>query len=219
EVKGARRELLLRYSKPVYSYLRSATKYAESADELYQEFALRFVRGDFQRAHPTKGKFRGYLKTALHHLIADFYRNKTRQPGPLPQAEIAGAEEESWAPASELEYYTSWRGELLNRAWLGLEAFEKETGQPLHTVLRCRTDHPNMQSPQLATHLTTLLGMPITAGWVRKRIHFARRKFTELLTQEVCATLDSPTPELIKQELGELGLLEYCEGFLEEQKP
>src|SRR3712207_7176976 len=45
-----------------------------AAEELLQEFAVRFLRGDFRRADPQRGRFRDYVKTALIHLVIDHQR-------------------------------------------------------------------------------------------------------------------------------------------------
>src|ERR687883_306983 len=89
----ARQQLLEQYGTPVYRYLRAATRDADAADELYQEFALRFVRGDFQRAHPDRGRFRDFLKTCLYHLVIDHQRRQSKRPLALPAEEVAGAAE------------------------------------------------------------------------------------------------------------------------------
>ena len=46
----ASRKRLDRYLRSVFRYLLAITRNAESAEELTQEFSLRFLRGDFQRA-------------------------------------------------------------------------------------------------------------------------------------------------------------------------
>jgi RNA polymerase sigma-70 factor (ECF subfamily) len=212
--KEARRKLMRDYGAPVYRYLLAAVRDAETADELYQEFALRFVRGDFRRAHPDRGRFRDFLKTALYHLIVDHYRRRERQPQPLPEQELAASSILTHTPGSDEEFITAWRGELLERAWSGLEQFERETGRPLYTVLRFRTEHPELQSPQMSEQLTQRLGRPVTAAWVRKRLQQGRAKFVELLLQELKQTLEDPTGEELEQELLELGLLDYCRSAL-----
>jgi RNA polymerase sigma-70 factor (ECF subfamily) len=212
--KEARRKLMRDYGAPVYRYLLASVRDEETADELYQEFALRFVRGDFRRAHPDRGRFRDFLKTALYHLVVDHYRRRERQPQPLPEHDLAGSETFSHTPASDQEFITAWRGELLERAWCGLERFEIETGRPLYTVLRFRTEHPELQSPQISEQLAQRLNQPVTPGWVRKRLHLARAKFVELLLQELRQTLEDPDDEVVEQELLELGLLEYCRSAL-----
>ena len=56
----------------------------EAADELSQEFSLRFVRGDLKGADRERGRFRDYLKGVLFHLIGDYWRRRKRAPQALP---------------------------------------------------------------------------------------------------------------------------------------
>src|SRR5262249_6092988 len=58
EVKAAQQAVLERYRPAVYRYLLACLSDADAADELCQEFSLRFVRGDFRNANPEKGRFR-----------------------------------------------------------------------------------------------------------------------------------------------------------------
>src|SRR5947199_4759448 len=83
-VNPAFQRLLLRYSPAVYRYLLAAVRDPEAADELFQEFALRLVRGAFQRADPQRGRFRDFLKTALIHLVTDHLKGKRKTARRLP---------------------------------------------------------------------------------------------------------------------------------------
>lgn len=214
EMKAARRQLMQRYGAPIYRYLRASVRDTDAADELYQEFALRFVRGDFKRASPDRGRFRNFLKTALYHLIVDHQRRQKRQPVPLsPDSPEPGVDAEQVA-TSDAEFLSAWRAKLLARAWDALAGFEQETGQPLYTVLRFRADQPDLQAPQMAEQLAARLGKPVTPEWVRKRLHLARAKFADYLLDEVRQTLEEPTEEALEQELVDLGLLEYCRSAL-----
>src|SRR5262245_3862711 len=60
----ARAALIERYQTAAYRYLLAATRDADVADDLFQEFALRLVRGDFHRADGRRGRFRDYVKSA-----------------------------------------------------------------------------------------------------------------------------------------------------------
>jgi RNA polymerase sigma-70 factor (ECF subfamily) len=212
-VSAARRQLLERYSRAAYRYLLGAVRDADVADELFQELALRLVRGDFHRANRERGRFRDFLKTVLYHLIVDHQRRQQRRPAPLgpdtpePAGETAPFE-------SDQQFQDAWRAELMRRAWDGLAEVERQTGQPLHTVLRYRTDYPQARSPQMAEELSRQLARPVSAGWVRKRLFLAREKFTDLLVEEVAQSQEGPTPEELEQELADLGLLEYCRSAL-----
>src|SRR5262245_15733603 len=70
-----RQQLLMeRYCGAVYRYLLGALRDHDAAEDLFQEFAERFLRGEFRRADPQRGRFRDYVKTALIHLVTDYYR-------------------------------------------------------------------------------------------------------------------------------------------------
>jgi DNA-directed RNA polymerase specialized sigma24 family protein len=81
---AAQCQFVQRYCGAVYRYLLGALRNEDAAEELFQEFALRFVRGDFRRADPERGRFRDYLKTALVHLVTDHHRRRASRPRPLP---------------------------------------------------------------------------------------------------------------------------------------
>ena len=68
--------LIQRYRAAVYRYLLGAVRDPDAAEELGQEFAIRFLRGDFKRANPDRGKFRNYVKKVLINLVNDFHRSR-----------------------------------------------------------------------------------------------------------------------------------------------
>src|SRR5437763_1715956 len=73
-----RRQLLLRYHGAVYRYLLGALRDADQAEELAQDFAVRFLRGDFKRADPQRGRFRDFLKTALRNLLKNHWKAQAK---------------------------------------------------------------------------------------------------------------------------------------------
>ena len=58
---AAQREIVLRYCPAVYHYLLATTRDVHVADDLAQEFALRFLRGDFRRADPQGPRIKSSL--------------------------------------------------------------------------------------------------------------------------------------------------------------
>src|SRR4051812_12204671 len=81
---AAQGELLARYCASAYRYLRALVRDEAGAEELCQEFALRFLRGDFRHADPQRGRFRDYLKAALCHLAGEHLRRELARLAPLP---------------------------------------------------------------------------------------------------------------------------------------
>src|SRR5262245_20611504 len=88
---AAQTQLLLRYHSAVYRYLLGIVRDSEVAAELSQEFAVRFLRGDFHRANPQRGRFRDFLKTSLRHLAQDYWRKLNKASLPLPDDPSAPA--------------------------------------------------------------------------------------------------------------------------------
>jgi RNA polymerase sigma factor (sigma-70 family) len=213
--KSARQQLLERYGDAVQRYLRNALHDPHAADEVFQEFALQLVHGKLRGADPQRGRFRYFVKGTLFHLIADYRRQRSSWPRPLPADAanlLAGPEEDV---ESDKLFMKSWCDELLARAWSALAAVETETAQPLHTVLRFRADHPELKSPELAEALGVQLGKPLTAVGVRQTLHRAREKFAGFLLDEIIHSLENTEPDQVIEELAELGLLDYCRPALQ----
>lgn len=216
----AQAQLLRRYSPAIYRYLLAALRDPDAADELYQEFALRLVRGDFHRADARRGRLRDFLKTALFHLIVDVQRRRKRVGEPLVAAEDAVAPVDGSAEAeADRRFLEVWRSELLARAWDALAAHEKQTGQPLHSALRLRSDRPDLHSPELAERLAARMGRPVSAVAFRKMLSRARAAYTDYLIDAVARSLTNPTREDLEQELIDLGLLSHCREALDRLPP
>jgi RNA polymerase sigma-70 factor (ECF subfamily) len=56
EAGDAQQRLLERYTGAVRRYLLGALKDEDAAQDVFQDFALAFLRGDFQRADRDKGR-------------------------------------------------------------------------------------------------------------------------------------------------------------------
>lgn len=213
EIAEAQEALLERYSGSIYRYLLGALRDANAADEVFQEFALRFVRGDFRRADPERGQFRRFLKTALFNLVYDFQKRRRRHQGvDVELIQPAAPESE---PDHDAAFTKSCMEDYLDRAWRALGQVQAETGQPYADVLRLRVDHPDLKSPELAAKLGQKTGKAYSAEATRQLLHRSRHRFAELLCHEVQLTLGSTAPDALANELMELGLYSYCKPILE----
>jgi RNA polymerase sigma-70 factor (ECF subfamily) len=214
-VSRAQRMLMRRYCGAAYRYLLAAVRDPDVAEELCQEFALRFVRGDFQRADPERGRFRDFVKTALYNLIVDYHRRQQAQPGPLPSASWRLPAVTTDPADTDEEFVTLWRAELLGRVWEALASVQERTGQLFHTVLHWRVTHPAEPATRLAAELSERVGRPFTEGGIRQTLRRARQKFADLLLDEVARSLETTEMERIEQELIDLGLHTYCRPALD----
>ena len=216
DAQNAQQKLLDQYGGAIRRYLFASLKDGDAADEVYQEFALRFVRGDFRNADPEKGRFRGFVKTVIFRLIVDYHRRCKRER----HDDLTEAHDPVEFPAKQMdeEFTASWRSELLGQAWNRLQDRESSTGKPFYTVLRFRADHPEMRSPEIAKELSLQLGREINAGNARVLVHRARDMFADVLLETVQQSLAEDSTDELEQELMALNLLSYCKPALERRR-
>ena len=222
---AARNALLLRYIEVVLRYLRAALRDPGVVDQVCSNFALRVLESDrlYQNADPERGRFRDYLKAVLQHMIADYYRQESREN---KQCQRLSGEYELPDPSSlseelDQDFVRCWREELIKWVWRQLDQRDQKTGQKYAVLLRLQAKKPEMRSTQLAELLSQKLGKPFTAAGVRQLLHRAREVFGDLLVAEVARSLqvDPGDPDgnrRVEEELIDLGLLfSYCKKALE----
>jgi RNA polymerase sigma factor (sigma-70 family) len=248
EVVSAKQQLLQHYYHAIYRYLRAMVRDGDEAGELTHEFAVRFLRGDFRCADPSRGRFRDMLKRALRHLAIDYWRRKRaekeRAPLPLwdgrpeeadwrrcpPRRRTDGASVADWRrrppprrgpgdpSLADRTFVRGWSAEMLAKAWESLARIEGETACCYHTVLRLRTEHPEQGSAELARRASARLGRPLTEGAFRQVLRRAREKFADLLVAEVARTINTRDPDAVEEELIELDLHSYCRRSVERMR-
>jgi RNA polymerase sigma-70 factor (ECF subfamily) len=201
------RALMHRYCGAAYRYLVGAVRNEELALELFQEFAVRFLRGDFRLADPHKGRFRDYVRTALMHLVTDHFRQIKAWPQALPEELIDPRDSAQDPDNANDQFVASWRDELIDRTWQTLA----QSQPSYHALLMFHVGQPGILASELAARLAEELQRPISADNARVMLHRARRRFAELLVAEVEHSLERPTPAALEEELKTLRLWSMCE--------
>lgn len=211
---SAQQMLLEQYGGAIQRYLLAAVRSPEVANDLFQEFAIKFLRGDFVTADPAKGKFRSFVKTVLFRMVASHYRKlsarKVINVGDVPEPEQLDTTQYE----DEAAFIGAWRSEVLENTWKSLEAFEAEGGPKYNTVLRARVGNPAADSDELAAIVSRETGREISSGNVRVLVHRSRDKFAALLIQNIANSLENPTRAMVESELIELRLIDYCREHL-----
>jgi RNA polymerase sigma-70 factor (ECF subfamily) len=215
-VKAAQAEVLERYYGSIYRYALKVLGEADLAEEACQEFALRFVRGDFRHADPAKGRFRDYVKTAVIHLLNEFRRREQDRRRALA-LESGVAEAVPTPPPvdpGDSEFQQLWRKELLNRAWHEMECQQPASGPPYYAALRIKADQPDLTAADLADRLRDAGKGTYGASGMRQVLHRARELFADRLLDEVARSVMSEDHHILTEELIELDLLTYCREAL-----
>lgn len=194
-----------RYGAAIRAYLRALIPSEHDADEVEQDLLLQVVERGFPDGMGRRGKFRYYLMTVVRNAALAYFRKKSRRPvtvadlSSIPAAQIA---DRAWD--------RSWRECVMKNAWLALRAHEQRNpGNLFHTVLRTSIKHSDEDSALLAIRVSSATGQKLSPEAFRKQLSRARRKFGELLIDEVARTMSHVTPELLEDELSSLDLLKY----------
>lgn len=215
ESSSAQQQLLAIYGGAIRRYLVGAVRNDDLADELFQEFACKFLRGELKSADPQRGKFRSFVKTVLFRLVALYFRKANIRKETSFDAWDAVNDQPSTPQDDGELFLLSWREDVLNRTWEALATQELAGGPPYNTVLRTKVQNATANSMQLAELMSGALGKSISSGNARVMVHRARDRFADLLIETVAESLETPTRENIEAELVELRLIDYCRQSLE----
>ena len=201
-----------RYGRAIRKYLSTLIHDPNDAEEVEQEFMLRMIQKGFHTADSNKGKFRYYLVTIVRNAAMQWLCRRNQVP-----MSIEGLERMPVSDASQLEWTSDWRKCILKAAWKSLDKYQKRTTNNLFcTVLRASAQFPDVDSPTLAKQISEQTGQQLTPEAFRKQLSRARKRFADLIVQEVARTLVEPTLDGIKDELNCLDLMKYVEGYLPE---
>ncbi len=203
---GQPHAFLDRYGRAVRGYL-NALLGPDDGEEAAQAFAVKVLGGAFAGWGPGRGRFRDYLKRAVHNCAQDLRRGRARAPMSLEDLDS------SITPGSPGSVWMGlYRAEILRAALRALEAFQAERpGNVFSTLIRALGERAGeaerMSDDELARVLSKATGKEYSPANARMQATRARRKLAELIRVEVAATLDEPSPEAIEDELQTLGLL------------
>ncbi len=199
-----------RYGRAIRKYIATLIRDPNDAEEVEQDFMLRMVQKGFHTADSNKGKFRYYLITIVRNAAMQWLCRRNQMPMSAEGMELVPASVEA-----HTEWTSDWRKCIMKSAWKTLDKYQKRTtGNLFCTVLRVSAQYPEVDSTTLAKKVSEMTGQHLTPEAYRKQLSRARKRFADLIVQEVARTLIEPTLEGIKDELNCLDLMKYVEGYL-----
>lgn len=212
--QAAQNLLLEIYSPSIRRYLLASLRDQAAADEVYQNFALRLVRGDYASADPDKGRFRSFVKTVLYRLMIDDHRGKKRHRANQIVADPVDDRGPAVESLADQEFQQHWREGLLNHAWQQLEADQNQRGGIYYSLLRARADNAEMSHDDLIEFVEQQTGTRLNPGSLRVTLHRARQKFADHLVEAVASSLSDRSESHLEDELIVLDLKKYCEDAI-----
>jgi RNA polymerase sigma factor (sigma-70 family) len=184
------------YWYPVYSYLRGRGCDADKAKDLTQAFFARLLeKHTLKRADPERGRFRTFLLASLTNFVSnERVRSERRRGGsagvsldaPLETAEQRYALELRDDLTPEELYYRRWVSVLLARV---LNQLRDEFADSDRTELFDGLKGYLTGGKGAAPYETAASRLGMTEGALKVAIHRLRRRYRELLHEEVARTV------------------------------
>ena len=196
--REALEQLCAAYWYPLYVFARRQGHDAAESEDLTQEFFARLLqRNDLAEVSPDHGRFRCFLLASFKHLLAnEYHRQKTQKRGGL--ATLVSLEREEPETRYRLEPADPVTPEtLFERRW-ALTVLER-------AVERVREEYAVSEKADLFDELKEFLSnqksLPhatiaskygISVGAVGVTIHRLRKRYAEILRDEVSHTVSTP---------------------------
>ncbi len=183
-------ELCRIYRPAVLAWLRGRGHVRSEAEDLTQGFFVRFIEKRlYESVIPDRGRFRTYLRTALHHFVINVgeYTQAARRHAGQPASAVdpeALAAADSDAPDRAFE--RAWALALVQRAMQQLrrEAIAAGKSELFARLQDCLVETPDTQDyARIATEFATRSNtIAVAAHRLRKRLH-------SLVREEIALTV------------------------------
>jgi len=192
-------ELCGNYWYPLYAYVRRRGNTREDAEDLTQSFFAKFLERNYlDGLSAEKGRFRAFLLASLKNFLANEWHKSRRQKrgGSSPVLSLDWQSADSRYqidPADNLSpdriYDREWALALLERVITRLrdESIAADKAQLFESLKPFLTaDKSSMPYAQIAADLQ------MAEGALRVSVHRLRRRYRELLRDEIRQTLSDP---------------------------
>ena len=199
------------YWKPVFHFIRAKGHRLQEAEDLTQEFFLRFVERDWIRpADPGRGRFRNFLLRIVGRFLAD--RGPKRAPRQqhferqfVSVGSLLGEEERSFEPPADVTpealFMKEWARALLQTVQDRLRELYTGEGRRVWYGLFAAV-HGRAPSEKRPRREALAEAFGLTPDQVRYGLEQAEKRFRRLLRAEVRAQVASE--EEIDEEISEL---------------
>jgi RNA polymerase sigma factor (sigma-70 family) len=209
QARAALEQLCRNYWQPLYAYVRRTGHSREEAEDLTQEFFARLLaQNSVARADPARGRFRSFLLASLKHFLANerekAHARKRGSGAPLLPLEFDTAETRCAQPAApgdtpDRAFDRQWALALLD---VVLGRLHKEYGDSGRDSLFIGLKDTLSGGRAEIAYRELGARVGLSEGAVRVAAHRLRRRYRELLREEIANTVAEP--EEVEEELKQL---------------
>lgn len=186
------------YWYPLFAYARRQGRNPAAAEDAAQSFMEALLEKNYLKdADPVRGRFRTFLLTAFRNHVAkvDRHARAGKRGGgrPLLSLDLAQAEERyarENGPASTPEEFfeRQWAVTLLENVMTRLRAEQEQAGRKKVFELL----HPYLDGMNPAGYREAAETLGMTEGAVKTAVHRLRRRYAEMLREEIARTVVCP---------------------------
>jgi RNA polymerase sigma factor (sigma-70 family) len=197
--QAALEALCRRYWFPLYAFVRREGYQDHDALDLTQAFFTRFLVKDYLRdVDSSRGKFRSFLLASLRHFLAntrDHAKAAKRGAGRTALSlDFSNAEDRylnepvgHWT--AEKLFHRRWALELLQTV---LDRLQAEWATPQKQAFFLAVQDFVSGGPATRTYSEIAQEFAMTEGAVKTAVHRLRRRYRELLREEIAQTVSEP---------------------------
>jgi DNA-directed RNA polymerase specialized sigma24 family protein len=192
-------ELCRTYWYPLYVYVRRQGYSHEDAQDFTQEFFARLLDKNYLEGITSdKGKFRAFLLVAVKRFLANEWdrANRQKRGGGVAPLSLDWQDADTRYQINPADHLSP--DKLYDRAW-AITALER-------VITRLRDEHIAEGKAELYEQLKSFLTvgnsdipyaqaaikLQLTEGAIRVAVHRLRRRYRELLREEIAQTLSDP---------------------------
>ena len=199
DARSALAELCSAYWYPIYVFIRRKGNDAEKSLDLTQSYFARLLEKPvLAAADPRKGRFRSFIRTDCEHFLISEHRrdNAIQRGGEIGLISIDAQDAESryrFEPADTMTpdrlFERAWAVTLLGRVLDLLAAEYAESGRA-EVFAQLKVVLTEGKGAVSAATLAERLGT--TEGAVYGAVHQLRKRYREILKDQIAATIDDP---------------------------
>ncbi len=198
EARLAMSRLFETYWPPVYGFIRRAGHSPADAEDLAQAYFARFYEKRYATDfRPEAGRFRTFLRASLSHFLAnDWDRERALKRGgantPLSLDSATAEERHRLEPAHDENpaalFEREWAAALLSSCLNRLRQEEDRGGRPA----RFDALKPFLVGEGPSGYAEVARELGLAEGAVRVAVHRLRKRFGEVLREEIVRTVGDP---------------------------
>jgi RNA polymerase sigma-70 factor (ECF subfamily) len=198
QARAAVADLCSAYWYPLYAFIRRKGNDPDRALDLTQSYFERLLeKGIIAGANQSKGRFRAFLRTDCQHFLIDQHRRRTARGGVISPVSIDGHGAENRYRFELADTLTPDR--LFDRAWAStlldrvLDLLARKYAAKGRSEVFDRLKVVLTQGKSAVPTATLAAQLGMTEGAVHTAVHRLRKRYREILQEQIAATLHDPS--------------------------